>query len=52
MPDEAFSYNIKKDGDILQEIIIQNFNFSREREIRSATRWTLEKMYEKMHSPA
>jgi len=48
MPDKVFSYEIEKEGDILREIRIKNFDQQREREIRSATRWTLEKMYEKM----
>jgi len=50
MPEKALSFDIKKDGDILQEITIRNFNLQRERELLSATRWTLEKMYEKMRS--
>ena len=50
MPQEALAYELKKDGDILQEITIRNFRPKRERELRSATRWTLEKMYEKMQS--
>lgn len=52
MPQEALAYELKKDGDILQEITIRNFRPKRERELRSATRWTLEKMYEKMQSSA
>jgi len=51
MPQEALVYELKTDGDILQEITIRNFRPQRERELRSATRWTLEKMYEKMQSP-
>ncbi len=47
---EVFSYEVKKDGDTLQEIAIRNYAPQRERELRSATRWTLEKMYEKMKS--
>jgi len=50
MPQEALVYELKKDGDILQEITVRNFRPQRERELRSATRWTLEKMYEKMQS--
>jgi len=48
MPDRIFSYEIEKDGNILREIRIKNFDSRREREIRSAARWTFEKMYEKM----
>jgi len=51
VPEKAFSYEIKKDNDILQEIIIRNLTPQREREIRSATRWTLEKMLEKKGQP-
>jgi len=48
MPNEVFSYEIRKDGDIIREIRIRNVDPQREREIRSATRWTLEKMYDKI----
>jgi len=51
MPQKALVYELKTDEDILQEITIRNFRRQRERELRSATRWTLEKMYEKMQSP-
>jgi len=47
VPEKAFSYKIRTDGQIIKEIIIRNFVPQREREIQSATRWTLEKMYEK-----
>jgi len=50
--DKAFSYEVKKAGDTLQEIRIENFAPQRERELRSATRWTLEKMYEKTRGSA
>lgn len=45
--EETLSYEIKKDGSIIKEIFIQNVTPQRERELRSAIRWTLEKMYEK-----
>jgi len=48
MPNEVFSYEIEKEGNIIREIRIRNVDPQREREIRSATRWTLEKMYDKM----
>lgn len=48
--EEALSYEIRRDGSIIREIIIQNVAPQRERELRSAIRWTLEKMYEKMKS--
>jgi len=47
VPDKALSFEVKKDKDILQEITIRNLMPQREREVRSATRWTLEKMREK-----
>lgn len=47
-PDKMFSFNIKRDGDLIREIIIRNVSSSRKGEIKSAIRWTLEKMYEKM----
>ncbi|MEM2272953.1 MAG: hypothetical protein QXX56_01905 [Candidatus Bathyarchaeia archaeon] len=49
-PEEAISYEVKKDGSIIKEIFIQNVTPQRERELRSAIRWTLEKMYEKIKS--
>jgi hypothetical protein len=45
---EAFSYEIKADGEIVREITIRNFDIQRERELISATRWTFEKTYQKM----
>jgi len=45
---EAFSYEIKAEGEIVREITIRNFDIQRERELISATRWTFEKMYQKM----
>jgi hypothetical protein len=50
LPNGILNFNIEKEGDIIREIIIRNVNPQREREIRSAIRWTLEKMYEKMKS--
>ncbi len=47
-PNEVFSYNIIRDGDIIREIEIRNFDADRLRELKSSIRWTLEKMYEKM----
>lgn len=46
--DKIFSYNIIRDGDMIQEIVIKNFDETRLRELKSSIRWTLEKMYEKM----
>jgi hypothetical protein len=47
MPEEALSFDVKADGKIIREVLIRNVNPQRERELRSAIRWTLEKMYEK-----
>ena len=47
-PDEIFSYNIVREGDLIREISIKNFDADRLRELKSSIRWTLEKMYEKM----
>lgn len=48
--DKIFSYNIVREGDMVYEIQIRNFDADRLRELRSSIRWTLEKMYEKMKS--
>jgi hypothetical protein len=47
-PERTLSYNIKRDGNRIQEIAISNLRPERFREIKSSVRWTLEKMYEKM----
>jgi hypothetical protein len=52
MPDQILSYEIVKDGDMLQEITIRNVGEDRARELKSTIRWTLEKMYEKMRASA
>jgi hypothetical protein len=46
--DKIFSYDIIREGDIIREIVIRNFDEDRLRELKSSIRWTLEKMYEKM----
>lgn len=46
--DEAFSYKIDLDNNIIREITIRNFNNERHlREIKSSLTWTLEKMWER-----
>ncbi|MFW6110514.1 MAG: hypothetical protein ACOC6H_00590 [Thermoproteota archaeon] len=45
--DEALSYDIIQEGDEIRELIIKNFDDKRLKELKSSTRWTLEKMYEK-----
>jgi hypothetical protein len=47
-PEDVFSYNIVREGDLIREIIVENFDSDRLRELKSSIRWTLEKMYEKM----
>ncbi len=47
-PEEIFSYSIIKEGDIIREIHIKNFDAERLKELKSSVKWTLEKMYEKM----
>jgi len=49
-PEEIFSYHIVRDGDIIREIHIKNFDAERLRELKSSVKWTLQKMYEKMKS--
>ncbi|MEM3875068.1 MAG: hypothetical protein QXU45_08055 [Candidatus Bathyarchaeia archaeon] len=49
-PEEIFSYNIVREGEIIREIHIKNFDAERLRELKSSIKWTLEKMYEKMRS--
>ncbi|MEM0006899.1 MAG: hypothetical protein QXR89_01350 [Candidatus Bathyarchaeia archaeon] len=49
-PEEIFSYNIVRDGEIIREIHVKNFDAERLRELKSSVKWTLEKMYEKMKS--
>lgn len=46
--EEIFSYNIVKEGDLIREILVKNFDAGRLKELKSSIRWTLEKMYEKM----
>lgn len=47
-PDKMFSYEIVRDGDVIREITIRNVTPDRSQSLKSAIRWTLEKMYEKM----
>lgn len=47
-PDKALSYKVLQDGDMVTEIIVQNYgDEKRLREIKTSLRWTLEKVYEK-----
>ncbi len=45
---KVFSFDVKRDGDLIREITIRNVDPGRKREVLSAIHWTLEKMYEKM----
>lgn len=48
-PDKILSYNVVQDGDVIKELIIQNYrDEDRLRKIRTTVRWTFEKMYEKL----
>ena len=47
-PEQIFSYNIVREGDLIREILVKNFDAERLKELKSSIRWTLEKMYEKM----
>ncbi|MFQ6095999.1 MAG: hypothetical protein ACE5NN_07635 [Candidatus Bathyarchaeia archaeon] len=44
----VFKFEIKREGDIISEIVLRNVAPERERELISAIHWTLEKMYDKM----
>lgn len=46
-PEKMLSFNIARDGDMIHELTIRNIRPGRIRELKSAIRWTLEKMYEK-----
>jgi hypothetical protein len=46
----AFTYDVVKEGDLIREIVIHNVDDERLKELKSSIRWTLEKMYEKMKS--
>ncbi len=46
-PERVLSYDIALDGELIREISIRNVGPERLRELKSAIRWTLEKMYEK-----
>lgn len=46
-PEKMLSFNIARDGDQIRELTIRNIRPGRVRELKSAIRWTLEKMHEK-----
>ena len=41
-------FDVVREGDIIRELVISNFDGDRLRELKSSIRWTLEKMFEKM----
>lgn len=45
--EKILSYSIAREGDLIQEISVENVDTDRLKELRSSIRWTLEKMYEK-----
>lgn len=47
---KAFSFDVVKEEDLIREIIINNVDDERLKELKSSIRWALEKMYEKMKS--
>jgi hypothetical protein len=46
--DKILCFDIMREGDVIREIVIRNFDSDRLRELKSSIRWTLEKMLEKM----
>jgi|GEM_PF-652221 len=47
-PDRAFNYELRVEDGILRELILNNlYDPARIRDIQSAVRWTLERMYER-----
>ncbi len=46
----AFTFDVVKEVDLIREIVIHNVDDERLKELKSSIRWTLEKMYEKMKS--
>ncbi|MCS7112954.1 MAG: hypothetical protein NZ955_03235 [Candidatus Bathyarchaeota archaeon] len=47
-PDRAFNYELKVEEGVLRELILNNlYDPARIRDIQSAIRWTLERMYER-----
>lgn len=49
-PASIFSFNIRRDGDLIKELLIKNIDAERLKELSSSIRWTFEKMSEKMKS--
>lgn len=52
-PDKTLSFEVIKEDDLIKEILIRNYGSEKRlNEIKSSLRWTLDKMYEKIHGPA
>jgi hypothetical protein len=52
-PDKTLSFEVVKEDDLIKEIMIRNYGSEKRlNEIKSSVRWTLDKMYEKVHGPA
>lgn len=50
-PEQVFAYETIAEGDVIKELIIRNFRTrKRLRDIISSSRWTFEKMYEKVQT--
>jgi hypothetical protein len=50
LPENALSYEVVTDGDVIREVVVRNYGGeTRLQEVKSACRWTLEKMYERIH---
>lgn len=47
-PEAILCFDIRREGDIVRELTIRNFDDDRLKELKSSIRWTLEKMFEKM----
>jgi hypothetical protein len=47
-PDKILCFDIVREGDVIREVVIRNFDSDRLRELKSSIRWTFEKMLEKM----
>jgi hypothetical protein len=46
-PEQVLGFEVIREGDIVRELVIRNFDEDRLRELKSSIRWTLEKMREK-----
>ena len=51
-PDKILCFDIVREGDLIREIVIRNFDSDRLKELKSSIRWTFEKMLEKTKSQA